>query len=390
MARTISNVGDGVSTVALVLRVQETERSGVAVGILLLAIGLPPLLSPFAGAIADRVDQRRLMMACDATQTALFAAVAAIVPSYPGLVAVAVLSSTLATLFGPAGASSLAALVRRDELTTANAWVGTSLNVRVILGPAIGGALFGTVGFRAALALDAASFLASFLLLSRVPALPPVPDQERESGILRDTWRGVVEGMRNPVVRAVAVTLFVGVAFAAMDNVALVFLAKERGATDVAYGLLVSSFGVGMLISSLTLVRIGARTRTVPLLLVGWAMVGLGTLSTALVPVVAAMAVMQALAGAGNGTTNVADNTLIQQHVLRPQMGRAFGLTRVGAMVGGSVSAAVAGWLVDLTSPATVFVIAGAGGLAVVALLWVLLPTSVRTGPTPPAPSPGP
>jgi MFS family permease len=175
-----------------------------------------------------------------------------------------------------------------------------------------------------------------------------------------------------------------------MDNVALVFLAKERGATDVAYGLLVSSFGVGMLISSLTLVRIGARTRTVPLLLVGWAMVGLGTLSTALVPVVAAMAGMQALAGAGNGTTNVADNTLIQQHVLRPQMGRAFGLTRVGAMVGGSVSAAVAGWLVDLTSPATVFVIAGAGGLAVVALLWVLLPTSVRTGPTPSAPSPGP
>ena len=96
----------------------------------MLALGLPPVLSPVAGAIADRMDQRRLMMACDVVQMALFAAVAAIVPSYPGLVAVAVLSSALATLFGPAGASSLAALVRRDELTTANAWAGTSLNAR--------------------------------------------------------------------------------------------------------------------------------------------------------------------------------------------------------------------------------------------------------------------
>jgi MFS family permease len=386
LGRTISNVGDGVAAIAFVLHVQETQRSGVAVGVLLLAIGLPPVLSPLAGAIVDRVDQRRLMMACDACQMVLFAAVAGVVPSYPGLVTVAVLSSFVATLFGPAGASSLAALVRRDELTTANAWVGTSLNAQVILGPVIGGALSAAFGFRAAIALDAGSFLVSLLMLTRVPSLPPVPDPEGRTGILRSTWRGVVQGMRHPVVRAVAVALFVGVGFAAMDNVALVFLAKQRGASDLAYGLLVSSFGLGMMAASLSLIRMGAGARTALLLLIGWGMVGLGTLTTAFVPLVAAMAVTQAVAGAGNGTTNVADNTLIQQYVPRSLMGRAFGLARVGAMAGGGVAAALAGWLVDLTSPATVFVIAGAGGLGVVWLLWAMLPRAVRAarGPAPP------
>jgi hypothetical protein len=77
-ARTISHVGDGIAVVALVLFVQGSERSGVAVGTLLLATSLPRFLGPFAGAVADRVEQRALMVVCDLGNAAIFFAIAGV------------------------------------------------------------------------------------------------------------------------------------------------------------------------------------------------------------------------------------------------------------------------------------------------------------------------
>jgi MFS family permease len=223
--------------------------------------------------------------------------------------------------------------------------------------------------------------MVSILFLRLIPALPPEPmGMGRRTGIFRSTWVGVVEGLRNRVVRAVFVGLLVGVGVAAMDNVALVFLAKQRGAGDFGYGLLVSGFGVGMIVASLTLVRMGRRLRPVRLLLLGWTLTGAGLLVTAASPLLGAMLVGQAFAGAGNGSSNIADNTLVQQHVPRSLLGRAFGLTRTGAFLGQAMAAILAGWLLELTSPATVFLIAGCGTLMIVALLWAMLRGSL-TGP---------
>src|SRR5260370_37090570 len=75
-ARTVSLFGDAIANVSLVLSVAQSSTTGisasVAVGLLLLVQVVPRFLGPFAGTLADRVDQRRLMIWCDSGQALLF------------------------------------------------------------------------------------------------------------------------------------------------------------------------------------------------------------------------------------------------------------------------------------------------------------------------------
>src|ERR671936_793281 len=89
LARTISNVGDGISFVALVLLVHQRQDTGVAVGTLLLVQAVPRFLGPLAGAVADRVDQRALMIGCDLGNAAVFALIVRLSPSFPVLLGLA-------------------------------------------------------------------------------------------------------------------------------------------------------------------------------------------------------------------------------------------------------------------------------------------------------------
>jgi MFS family permease len=87
--------------------------------------------------------------------------------------------------------------------------------------------------------------------------------------------------------------------------------------------------------------------------------------------VVAALA--QAVGGFGNGLENIAADTLIQQAVPREMLGRVFGLVTTAAFGGSTLAYAAGGPLLDLSSPRAVFLIAGAGILAVTAYLWFAL-----------------
>src|SRR4051794_301261 len=239
MGRVASHLGDGAAAAAVVLFAERSRGTGTAVGAVLLAAGLPKLLGPVAGSFADRVDQRRLMIACDLIQAALFAVVAAWVPPFPVLVAAVAAASLVDTVFIPAGRSALPDFVADPDLPTANAWTGMALNLQVVVGPVLGAALFAAGGLRWALGVDAVSFLASALFLRM---LPPLPARATDAGLWRGAWTGVREGLRNRVARAVVVSLFAGVALAAMDNVALVFLAGDLGLGDVGYGALAAVF----------------------------------------------------------------------------------------------------------------------------------------------------
>src|ERR687895_380446 len=79
-AKAVSHVGDGAALVALVVYVQQSQRRGVTVSLLLLAVTLPTLLGPLAGALADRVEQRRLMLGAQAGQAVLDGAMGAGLP----------------------------------------------------------------------------------------------------------------------------------------------------------------------------------------------------------------------------------------------------------------------------------------------------------------------
>jgi MFS family permease len=373
LARTISHVGDGIAIVALVLLVQGARGTGTAVGALLLASSVPRFLGPVAGVVVDRVEQRTLMVLCDIGNAAIIATIVAVQPSFDILLVLVAASAVLDTFFAPAGRSVVPALVDKDHLVQANAWMGTSLNLQVSLGTLVGGALIAAVGVRGALVFDAASFVLSAALLVGVPPVRRTTS-DAPAGFLAVGKEGLAFAWRTRVVRTFTMVLFLGVAFAAVDNVALVFLVRETlGGGPFAFGLVSAAFGVGMIAASLGLSLRRTSFALTTLLVAAWLASGAGTIVTGLAPLIAIVAVSQAVSGFGNGLENIAADTLIQRAVPPQMLGRVFGLVSTAAFGGSTLAYAAGGPLLDLTSPRAVFVIAGTGILVVTAILWFSL-----------------
>ena len=383
-ARTVSHVGDGIALIALVLMVQDDRGTGTSVGALLLATSLPRFLGPLAGVVVDRVEQRSLMVACDLGQAAIFGTIAWLDPSFPVLLGLVALAAAFDTLFAPAGRSALPALVRPEQLMRANAWIGMSLNIQVAAGPVLGGLLYSWLGGRGALAANALSFVLSAVFLLGLPPLRAVADGAEPGGFLAVGMDGLRFAWRNRVVRTLIVALFVGVAFAGLDDVALVFLVRETlGGNALAYGLVTGAYGVGMLAGSLGLSWKGTAAAAGTVFLLGWVAGGIGAVLTGIAPLIAVVAIGQAIAGVGNAVEVVAMDTLVQQAVPRQMLGRVFGLVGTAAPAGHSLAFAGGGFLVDATSPRIVFLIAGLGVLLVLVPVMLVLRRADTAGPEP-------
>jgi len=373
----VSFLGDGVTSTALILL---TSRHGAgAVATVLLADALPRFLGPLGGALADRWDRRTLMCGCAVGQAAVVATVAVTLPSIPLLAVLVAAEAVLATAANPASSSTVPQLVDPASLTRANSLVGMAVNVQVAAGPALGGLLVGLGGSRTAFAVDAGTFIASALLLCGLPALPPAA--AATSGLWTSTADGLRYVARSPALRSFVAGTVVFVAFAAIDNVALVFLVKGRlGGSATSYGLVQACFGVGMLLASIGL---GAWRRTPAagtLVLAGAGATSAGSLLTAAAPTLLAAGSAQAIAGVGNGVENVATSTYIQQLVPAPKLGRAFGAVGTSAQVGGGLAYVAGVPLVVGLGPRGAFTVAGLG--TVVGLLVLL--TGLRARECPP------
>lgn len=375
-ARSISFLGDTVATTALVLFVHDRIGTGVAVGGLLLAQTLPRLFGPLAGALVDRVEQRRLMIACDLGQTLIFGLIALLLPPLPVLLLLVTVAASLATLFAPAGRSIIPSLVGANELPTANGLLALGINLSLALGPAIGGVLSRGIGYQNMFALNALSFLLSAILLSRLPHIAPASvTGQSQPGFLATTSEGLQYLRHHRVARAVGIGLFLTVAFAALDNVALVFLAQDVfRAGPIGFGLLASAHGIGMVVAPLLLLRWTKLFPPRPMLLLSLLLMGGGTLATGLAPLLVIAVAGQLLTGIGNGLQNVANDLLVQRTVARQMLGRVFGTVYAGASLAATLTYSAGGALLEVTAPRVVFVIAGCGLGVTLLLLWSLLP----------------
>jgi MFS family permease len=380
LSRAVSFTGDGIARVALVLY---ASRSGPqAVGLVLLVNTLPWLIGPVAGAVADRVDQRRLLAWCEIGQGIIYGAIAIASPSLAVLLPLVAAAGLLATLFSPAGKSSVPRLVPADRLAQANALLGTAFNLQVVAGPAAGGVLVALTGTSAAFGVDAISFVASALLLARLPPLRPV-EAGSPSGIWSETISGLRYAAHSPLPRALALGTLMVVSFAAVDNVALVFLVeRDLHGSATAYGLTVAAFGVGMIIASLALSRIAHRWQPGRWLLLGTVASATGTAATGTATSLGLAAIGQGLAGTGNTAELVGTDTLVQQQVPVHISGRVFAIVYTAAQAGSGIASAAAGPLVAATGARTALFIAGGGTL----LGLTALQPAIRPRPTQPTP----
>jgi MFS family permease len=298
-----------------------------------------------------------------------------------GLVAV---QSVLAATFQAASRSAVAELVDDAELDGANAVLGAGTYGLEVAGPLLVALLLPVLSPRWVLALDALTFLASPLLLARLPRLQPVvqaPDAIR--ALSRDAAAGMQVLWRHRLLRAVSLGFFVVVAFNGVDDVALVFLGRQTlQAPDAMTSLLYAGSGLGLLMGFVVLARRGSWGAPAAVAVLGLAWSSAGNLLTGLAPVLAAAFVMQIVRGGGLSLVDVGTTTLVQRSVPPDVRGRAFANLYGAIGLAAAISYAVGGPLLDLLSPRGLLVIAGAGGIAASAVVaaWILRRPGWRDG----------
>jgi len=365
-SRFVSFVGDSLALVALILYVAEHTNEGFAVaGLLLAGDFAPTLLSPWTGALADRVDMRRLMIACEVLQAAAVIAIAVSLSFLAVVLVLVFVRSVLASTIGPATRSAVPRIVADADLEEANAVLGFGTFGFEAVGAAMAAALVPLIGTRGALLVDAATFLVSALVLVGLPMLAPTHDgtTSPDTSWHRDALDGVRDVFVDPLVRAVVIGFGAFVVFIGMDDVALVFLGREElhsGSTGTA--LLYAGAGVGLFVGFLLITRPRGWS-PLSLFVGGLALTAVGNLATGLAWATYAAFAMQILRGLGASAVDVGTSTLLQRRVPPERLGRTFAnlFGVIGCAAG--LSYVAGGLLLNLTSSRVVLVTAGLGGL---------------------------
>jgi MFS family permease len=388
LSTALSSFGDYVALVALTIRVHDLTGSGLAVSALLVS-GLLPLVvfAPLAGLLVDRVETTRLLWVTALAQAAIAAALA-FTEALPLVLLLSFLLGTGFALVQPALFAAVPRAVGEDRTTPANATLEVARWGGASLGPLAGGALAATAGTKLALIADAATFLivaaamASLRLRRR-----PGRDEAEETGADRGMREGISYVARHRLLRLTFVVLGASVLFAAIDNVAEVFFAKNvLGAGDLGYGALIAAWTLGMVVVSLRVARRIPPERLALSVMLGAAAVGAAVSVAAGFPMIVLALLMFFVGGGANALENVAMRSLI--HRLTPDRlrGRVFS-AYYGMVHAAHISAlGLGGLLVNWIGARYSLLVAGLGGLAVGGLGLVAL-ARVPTGQVPSGPA---
>jgi len=368
VARAVSFLGDSLGLVALLLYVEASTGAALAVALLLLAGDLTPgLFGAFAGVVGVRFDLRRVMVTCDVLQGALVVVMAVTLPPLPVLLVLVAVRSVVAQVFQASSRSAVPALVRDEDLEAANSALGAGTNGLEAIGPLIAAALFLVTDVRGILLIDAATFLVSAVLLSRLPRMAPA--EWAGTGVLKDARDGLTYIWQTKAIRVIGIGFFATVVFNGVDDVAMVFLSKdELGASDSAASALYAGVGIGLIIGFAVLARYASRFRMTTLIMLGFAVSSLGNLVTGLAWAVWAALALQVIRGFGIAGVDVGINTHLQRIVPPHMRSRVFGNLYGAIGLAAGVSYVLGGLLLEHTDARVTFVAAGIGGLAATAV----------------------
>ena len=220
-ASAVSQLGTQVSELAIPLAAIIALHAGPAEVGALAALGYLPaaMFGLYAGASADRLPRRRIMITADIARFAVLATVPVAyllgVLAIGQLYAVTFCVGALSVFFDTASPAYLPALVARADLARANGRLQLSEQGAAVLGPGVAGWLIGLAGAPLAVAADAASYLASAIFLGRIghrePSRPPQADaKSRIHAQIRDGIREVAASrqLRATAIAAAVINLF--------------------------------------------------------------------------------------------------------------------------------------------------------------------------------------
>jgi len=371
----VSLVGTWTQTTAQGYLIYQLTKSPAYLGYASFANGLPSwFFTLYAGAIADRVPRRTLLVITQISMLIL-AFVLAILAftntvQWWHILILTFLLGISNAFDAPARQAFVLEMVEREDMTNAIALNSTMFNSALVLGPAIGGLIYAWVGPGWCFTINGISFIAVIiaLLLMRLKPFVPIVSNGNTISDVRDGLKYVIT---NPEVRILIATLFVitvfGFGFVTLIPAWAVVVLGGNAATN---GFLLAARGVGSLIGSLTVAAMGRikfrgkvwtiNSLLLPILMIIFAYMHL------LIPSMVAMAFV------GFATMMVLNvtNAMVQTRITDEMRGRVMGIYTFfffGAFPLGSL---ITGWAADIIGePLTVIISAV---ILLVFALWVI------------------
>jgi MFS family permease len=280
----VSLIGTWMQSVAQSWLMHRLTSSAFMLGLLTFAQFVPVLMfSLWAGVLADRTDKRRMLLitqSCALLQATAIAAVVSAGAIQPWMILMFAFVYGVFNAFDlPGRQSFLVELVGKEDLPNGIALNSAAFNTARIVGPAIAGVLVASLGEVACFWINAASYVVVLFCLWRIRPETRPNARSRAGQTLREGLRYVLD---TPTLRNLLLLLGVMSGFGFQYTVLLPVYAREiLHAGAHGFGLLISAFGVGSLLSAVLMTRRLTRWDLRRNLLIGLvvAAAGMGTLA---------------------------------------------------------------------------------------------------------------
>lgn len=366
-AQTLSVLGDSFALIALPLLVLQATGSLARMGLLTAVGGAASVVAAvFAGAVVDRVDRRKLLIACDLVRMALYGLVPLVWlfgPQIWLLYVVLPLCEAVGMLFAVGYVTVVRGLVGTDRLTEANGRLNATAAAAGVLGPLCAGLVAAWSGPATAVGVDAASFGVSAVCLTFVRLRGrsgKTANRAERSGLWRDLRTGISFLYGHPVLRALTALLFLfSFLTLGLNDLVIFHIKHDLGHDDGTVGTVMAVGALGTIAGALLVARVRRRlgfgpTWTGAVAVCGLSFAGLGWARD--VPVVAALTACFLACVGMAGTCSM---SLRQEVTPEPLLGRVTSAFWTLHYSAAPVGAAVLTWAAERHGTAPVGLVAG-------------------------------
>jgi len=376
----VSQVGDGISNLALLWFVYSITGSPVKTTIIGLLHTIPPIvLGPIIGVYVDRLPKKFFLIGSNVLRAVLIGIIPCAMSTDTFTVnllyVLVFLDAVAMATFSPALTSSVPLIVPRAQFTAANALIQSTTSLGIIFGPALSGLGIALFGSQEVLCLNAVTYFVAALCFGLVrlgAGQPSVESQMTRGSALQD----FSEGLAFVVIKQRVILLLVftagcyGFGASALTTLFPVFANKLLGLGPVEVGYLWSALGVGLLLMSMTLLRftewnLSDRTKIIA---------GASMASALAIGVLVwtkdlyLVSLLMIVIGGGMGAFTPIAWGIVQELTPRNLVGRVISLYSTGAMIAAISGISMFGWVTERFGEPT-----GVAGIGAAFLLTAFL-----------------
>lgn len=350
-AQTTSLLGDALTWVGLALLTFELagkNSSLVLSTALTMRVTAFVLLSPLAGALADRLDRKKIMVITHLARMSIVSLLPFVTQVWQIYVLIFSLN-VFNAFFTPTYKATIPLVTGKNDYPQAIALSSATYQLLSVLGPGLAGAVAAFIGARQVFFLDAITFVVAAILIFSLPGQLTVESNQQPSRTVGRTLQDIKEGTTRlltdaPIRYALAMQLVASIAGAQILVNTVGYVQGTLKLGEVQYGWVMAAFGIGATISAVAVGAIDTRIPRTTQVLIGAAIVTLALMPANYVSL-AGLMVLWAIAGAGQNLVNLPTETLIADRIPTALQGRVYGAHFAWSHLWWVISYPLAGWL---------------------------------------------